>query len=420
MKNVLRGLFISLVLAVGFAFAQNVTITYWQYQYDSKVKAMDQIIKDFEKANPGITVKQQTFPYDAYNQRVAASVPAGIGPDVINLYYGWLPLYVDSGYLQPLPTDAFPPAEIEKDFTPMVKASELDGKYWALPTAVRTLALFYNKDLFKQAGIAGPPKTWDEFVADAKKLTKGSNGRYSQVGFAIAPNGQGHNLLREVMFRQWGTAPYSDDNKKVTYANAQGAAALQVYTDWVTKDHIGVLNYFPGDNGYRDAFNQGLAGMIIDGSFAIGTLEQGATMPWGVAELPTKGADGLKSNFGSYWANAITRNATGAKLNASIKFLKYLTSEEVMRYWLKQVGEIPARASLAKDPDLLNDPVYGPFIASLSYAHSTFFVDEAGQRQVMLDAINRVILKGDDPLDSLKQAASDEQKILDKFWNNRK
>ena len=84
------------------------TITYWQYEYASKVEAINTLIKQFEAQNPGIKVIHETFPYDAYNQKVATSVPAGQGPDVVNLYYGWIPLYAKSGYLQPLPESHFP------------------------------------------------------------------------------------------------------------------------------------------------------------------------------------------------------------------------------------------------------------------------------------------------------------------------
>ena len=86
------------------------------------------MIVDFEKANPGIKVVHTTFPYEQYNEKVAASVPAGRGPDVINLYYGWLPKYIDSGYLAPLPETDFPAATIEKDFIPLVQAAKFNGK----------------------------------------------------------------------------------------------------------------------------------------------------------------------------------------------------------------------------------------------------------------------------------------------------
>src|SRR5579872_2176357 len=164
---------LAIVLA-GVTVAQGqsrVTITYWQYYFESKVKTMDTLIAQFEAKNPGIHVVQETFPYDSYNQKVASAVPAGQGPDVVNLFYGWLPLYVDSGYVQPLPEDAFPISQIEREFVPMVKAAKFEGKYWALPTAVRTLALFYNRDMFRRVGIRAPV-TWDEFTADAQRLTE--------------------------------------------------------------------------------------------------------------------------------------------------------------------------------------------------------------------------------------------------------
>ena len=60
------------------ALAAPVTITYWQYDYASKVTEMNALIKKFQAANPDITVKQENFPYDAYNQTVATSVPITI------------------------------------------------------------------------------------------------------------------------------------------------------------------------------------------------------------------------------------------------------------------------------------------------------------------------------------------------------
>lgn len=408
------------LLAAGSASAGQVTITYWQYEYASKVDAINRLIRQFEAENPTIKVVHETFPYDAYNQRVAASVPAGVGPDVVNLFYGWLPLYVDSGYLQPLPENFFPPAQIEAEFAPMVQAAKLDGRYWALPTAVRTLALFYNKDLLKEAGFSSPPQTWDEFLQAAGALTQKVGTRFRRIGFGIAPAGQDHHLVREVLFRQWGVAPYSQDNRRVTYNTPQGAEALQFYTDWVKRYEIGVPNFFPGDAGYREAFMQGLAAMIVDGSFAVGTMKSRARVPWAVAELPAGGPLQIRSNFGSFWVHGITRNARGDKLEAAVKFLKFITSEQAMRLWLEVVGEIPARRALAEDPALRADPVFGPFIASLPYAHSTFFVDEQGQRQVMLDAINQVLLEGASPSEALARAAQREQKILDDFWGRRR
>jgi multiple sugar transport system substrate-binding protein len=84
-----------------------------------------------------------------------------------------------------------------------------------------------------------------------------------------------------------------------------------------------------------------------------------------------------------------------------------------MQIWLKTVGELPARREAALTEANLNDPIYAPFLKGLDYAHTTNFVDEAGQRQVVIDMVNRVVLESQSPKDSLAQAAQAEQAILD-------
>lgn len=417
MKRLLVGMLLAATAGVAFpGLAQKTTITYWQYAYDTRVQAMDQLIKQFEQVNPDITVKQETFPYNAYQQQVAASLPAGQGADVVQLYYGWLDTWLRAGYVKPLPSQYFDAATLDAEFIPMVQAAKRGGQYYGLPTAVRSLALFYNKDMFKAAGIQGPPATWDQFVQDAKLLTKRSGARFTQEGFGIAPNGQGHNLLREVLIRQYGGQPYSADGTKVAYDSEAGLKAFEFYTGLVTQDQVALLNFMPGDNGYRDGFTkaQNIA-MIVDGSFAIGDVKANARFDWGVAEIPTL-ANGVHSDFGSFWMNGLTPNAfqNPAKLEAASKFLEFVTSPDAMKLWLNVVGELPARASLVDDPTLSADPVYGPFIKSLAYSHATQFVDETAQRQVFIDAVNRVVLQHQDPAAAWSQAAREEQAILDK------
>ncbi len=397
-------------LSTGMARA-DVEIQYWQYVYESRVKAMDTLIANFEKANPGITVKMTTFPYDDYRTKVAAAIPSGQGPDVVQLYYGWLNDYVDAGLIQPLPTDMFPPEKIDADFFPMVQAMKRDGKYMALPTAVRALALFYNKKLFAEAGITAPPATLDELVADAKLMTKADGaGNITQEGITSGMAGQDHSWLREVLFRQFGTAPYSDDGKTVTYDNEKGAAALQWYVDLQLKEKVTNSTFM---DEAQAAFKAGRAGMHLDGSYRIGALQATKGLDWGVAELPEM--NGVKSNYASYWVNAITSTSEGEKLAAAEKFMAYVTSDEAMKVWLDTVGELPAKPSAAMAPEIQNDPVYGPFIKGLGYAFATTFADESGQRDVMVNAVNRIFLNGQSATDSLHQAATEEQAILDKY-----
>ncbi len=186
--------------------------------------------------------------------------------------------------------------------------------------------------------------------------------------------------------------------------------ALKFYTDLITVHKVG----FPGFmNDDITAFMSSAAAMNIDGSFRVAALKRSG-LNFGVAELPEH--NGIKSNFASFWANAITVNAKGPKLEAAVRFLKFLTSDEVMEYWLEAVGELPAKPAVAMK--YFDDPIYGPFLKGLEYAHATFFVDELPQRQVIMDAVDKVWLKGVDPATAFKEAAQEEQEILDKFWSS--
>ena len=210
MKNRIFALSLAVLMVLAFAAPSlaQVTIEYWQYYYESKVKLIDELIKVFEEQNPGIKVEHITFPYDSFNEQVAAAVAAGQGPDVLNIFYGWLPMYLKEGFLQPLPEEYFSVEEIENRFIPMVNAVKVDGRYWALPTAVRSLALFYNVDHFKEEGFDGPPATWDELLEMAIKLTRRTDrGALVRSGYGWNVTGQDWHLFREVLLRQWGVAP---------------------------------------------------------------------------------------------------------------------------------------------------------------------------------------------------------------------
>ncbi len=404
---------LALMLVAVAASAEDIKITYWQYFYESKVNLMTELIKKFEAQNPGIKVEQVTFPYESYLAKVAAAVPAGEGPEVITLFYGWLPLWVKSGYIQPLSPVDFSADYFKNNFYPLVAESvNIGGKNYSAPTAVRALALFFNKKLFRDAGLDPnvPPKTLDELVAYAKKLSKyDAQGNLVQAGLLMQPNGQGHVWIREVLFRQFGAVPYSADGRKVTYASPAGIQAFQWYMDRITKDKVGYPNFTTDD---VTAFTAQKAAMNIDGSFRIATLNAVKDLEWGVAELPTN--KGIKSNFASFWTHSIVTGVSGKKLEASVKFLKYITSPEVQELWLQKVGELPATPSLSEK--YKNDPVISVFLKGLAYAHATSYVDEAGQRTIMVNAVDAVNLKKSDPGEVLKAAAAEEQALIDKFW----
>ncbi len=396
------------------AAAKPVEISYWQYYFKERVVAMDELIAQFQKANPGIIVRQTTFPYAQYRTKIAAAAPAGQGPDLFQLYYGWLRDYRRAGLLQPLATDMFPVAEIDRDFFPIVQMMKNGNAYWAIPTAVRTMGLFYNKRLLAGAlpAPAAPPGTLDHFVAEAKAVTRrDAHGNLLIAGTTIGLPSQDSHWWREVLVRQFGGTPYADNYRKVTYGDAAGAAALQWYTDLQKKDRVAEAGFMTAPAA---AFRAGRVGLHVNASFLLGALQATHGLDWGGAELPAR--NGIHANYSSYWANALAAGRTGAKRTAALKFLQFLTTDSAMALWLSRTGELPARQKAGLAPAVLANPLYGAFAKGLKTAVATDFVNEDAQRAVFIAMLNRVLLQNQNPLASVQEAAVAEQRIIDRYY----
>ena len=420
----------SLVLAMSLGFvatAQDdvIEIEYWQYNFAARVDAMNVLIEQFEAENPGIKVIHNSdIPYDNFRDQLATAAPAGVGPDVVSLFYGWIPAFVDAGYLVPLPSDTFSEEFITETFSPMVAESKFEGEYWAVPTAVRALALFWNKDLFEAAGLDPevPPATLEEFVEMAIATTQYDGGTdiYSIVKEGHAPGlaAQDHHWFREVLLRQYGGVPYSEDGRTVMWNSEEGCEAFSWLAAFETEYMTGSNDLF---TDVTTAFVNGEAALHVDGSFRLGSIAgSNPDLNFGVAELPT-GPNGERHTFGSYWTHGITRRAAedDARMEAATKFLQFITTPEAGTLWVNMVGELPAQLEAASDPAILEDPILGPFAAGLEYSHATFFIDESAQRQVLIDAFDQIRLNGADPCEALDEAAALEQEIIDNFWADR-
>lgn len=410
------GLVVGLVMFAGLASAQT-TITYWQYSLANKVEAMDRLIEIFEEQNPDIRViHEHSAAYDTYIVQAPVALSAGEGPDVVQLFYGWIPAWAAAGYIEPLPESHFDTAELDAGFAPLAAAAKLNGQYYGMPGGVRSLALFYNADMLAEVGYDAPPATWDELIEIAQALNIEQGGRYTRIGFGVAPSGQDHHLLRSVLTRQFGTEPYNEDYTLVTYDNDAGLAAFEFYTSLITEHRVGVVDFVPGASGYRDGFRlQENIGMIVDGSFAIAAIAGAAEFNWGVAELPLLEEGGVQANFASFWVNGLAPRAVRdpAVLDASARFLHFLNSDEAQLIWMEMVGELPASRELIGNPELASDPVYGPFVRAFEYATAEVFYDELGQRDNIVNAINEVTLTGADPRIAWSRAALNDQAVLD-------
>ncbi|MBV7338520.1 extracellular solute-binding protein [Chloroflexi bacterium TSY] len=394
-----------------------IEIEYWQYNFGARVDAMDQLIEMFEEENPDIKVVHNSeIPYADFRDKIAVSVPAGVGPDVATMFYGWQLDWIAADYVVPLPEDEFPPSILD-EFSPMVQASRINGQLYTLPTAVRSLALFYNKDLMEAAGLdpESPPQTLTELEEQAVQCTQREGDSYLVHGFIANPGGQGHHWFRQVLLPQFGQQPLSDDRQTVQWnASEEGYAAWNQFLKFETELETGATGVYEND---PDGFLAGEVCFHVDGSFRLGTIANNAPdLNFGVTELPEH--NGVKATFGSYWTHGITQKGASdpARLAASAKFLKFISSPEAGALWVGIVGELPAQLSAAEDANLLADEKLGAFAQGLSYAQATFFINESDDRQAIIDAHNAVILNGADPNAELDFAVETVQTMYDEYW----
>jgi multiple sugar transport system substrate-binding protein len=388
-----------------------IEIEYWQYELETKTALVNELIPEFEEANPNITIKHVNFPYDDFRQQVAAAVQAGEGPDVLNVYYGWIPAYVQQQLLVPFPEDVFPYDQIEADFFPTVKAAKVGDAYYALPTAVRTLALFCNNDHMERAGIE-PPTTWEELVEAAQATVVKDGDTFTTVGITYDIGGQGHNWWREALIRQNGLVPYSEDNRTLYWSNPEGVEAFEYLAKFLTEYEV-TQNAFDTDGS--TAFGNGNAAFHVDGSYRVGSLKSSVPdLNYQVVPLP---AHKEQASFASFWANTITRNAAeGDAFIASAKWIDFLASADVQRRWTPAIGELPARTALASEEAFTSDPLLAPFIESLPFSYATFLVNEADLRQFVIDAFDQFVLNGVDAQTAIQEAQDKVQVQLDEYW----
>lgn len=139
----------------------------------------------------------------------------------------------------------FDPAEIEAEFSPMIQTNKIEGKYYTIPTAVRTSALFYNKDLLEEAGMteADIPTELDQFAEVAGSLAQWDGDEILVEGCTWQPNGQYHSWLRPVLMNQFGGKPLSDDYKTAMWDTPECQAAFDYFIDLNQKYKVGEPNF---------------------------------------------------------------------------------------------------------------------------------------------------------------------------------
>jgi len=402
--------------------AEPVTLDYWQVDFAGWDVAINQVIAAFEAENPGIKINYTPISYDDINEKIAAMVPVGQGPDLVNPFFGWVPLWAKSGFLEPLPEDMFPKQEMMDTYLPAINAQYVDGKLYGLPLNQNNWSILYNKDFFKESGITKLPETWDELRDAAIKCTKRDDkGNLIRAGYYVSFGTQEH-ILWKVLAEKNGQPIFSEDQKKVTWNDSPiGEEAFQFVTDLVTKDKVMDIGF--ADDSPGSAFYTGKTCMRLGSPGNLPVIRKNAPdLNFGSFPLPKgKASDPAVANLNQsqYWSFNMTSKAAQdpAKKAAALKFMKFLTKPETEMTYIKAIGGLPVHKSLVNDPWFTSDPELAAFMSTLPNSHPLFWVDEKGERQVALDMADKVMLNKENPKAVFDWGTIQEQNIRDEYFS---
>src|SRR4051812_40944528 len=234
------------------------------------------------KEKTGTTLDVQVVSWDDIDQQSSTMIQNNAAPDILNL--NAYASYAKDGLLYS--SDEVLSDSVKSDLLPnFVQSGTYQGKMYGMPDLSSARALFYNTDLFAKAGIAGPPKTWDEFTADAQKITALGNGT---VGYAMPLGPEEAQAEFSIwMFNNGGN--WKTDGKWSINSpkNVETLSFLKklAVDDKVTQNNPGKTNR---TSGAFPLFGSGKAGMVVGFSPLQAQLDKDKKVDYGIAPMPTK------------------------------------------------------------------------------------------------------------------------------------
>jgi multiple sugar transport system substrate-binding protein len=357
-----------LALMPAAAWAESVNISYLTHWSPETVALLETAAKEYAKTNPDVTVTVRAVPFGDLLTTLRSQGGGGEGATIAGIYDLWLPELVRDKLVAPAPEAVA--GEVKGAWPAGVaSAASVGGALYGIPNEIDVYALNYNKALFKEAGIAAPPKTWDELKDAAKKLTKKDAG---QQGFGMI------NSWAAGVVHPFASLLVSNGGElvvdgKPALDSKQAGETFQLYEDLIksgASDPAMATADANTTGPFLDNFVSGKTGMIIMANWWESALKNGMGDKFAdiaTAPIPV-GPSGDKPRSISYsWMTVVNAGASEAQQKAAWDFLAWLNSPKsgqnggsAMAGILMSMGILPSRSS---DVEAYKDKLGSAFLA---------------------------------------------------------
>jgi len=385
----------------------HINLEFWYALGGDAGKAVEQLVKDFNASQSNITVVA-TYQGD-YTTAMAKLYTAITGNSLPSLAQaGGAPLLGSSDVVIPI-TD-FLAADTSFDLSAIQPAfidyNKAGGTMWSLPFNNSVPVLYYNKDLFRAAGLdpETPPETLDELLADAQKLTIDANHTGTPSQWGLNTKEDTHWYLSTLILENGGQI-VNDTETEVLYNQPQAVEMLQLWGDWVNKYKVMSPNQHAES---QSDFLAGKLGMLIGSSSQVSTFTSSASFEVGVGMFPAVGTNPRKIPIGG-GSLIIFKNADTRISNAAWEFSKFMISQDSSIYLTQQTGYLPIYADAFNWPEIQaligQTPQRKASIESLPYAVSIPVFAALGNSDLALrTAVQKVELGAATPQKALDDA----------------
>ena len=396
-----------------------VTLEFWGLFDD--LSAWQPIFEAYQKDNGNVYFKYTKMNPDTYEQDLIEALASGKTPDIIMFHSSWLAKHGNK--ISPLPETLMSLRSFQETFPDVAAVNFISqNKIYALPVWTDVLAMFYNKDLFNTAGIATPPKTWDDFIKVVQKLSaKDKFGNLTRSGAAIGTANNVNNAadILSLLMLQAGTKMISDDGTQAAFNNSitvagstyrPGESALRFYTDFASSKSVAYTWNEKFSNSF-DAFTSGQTAIIFDYAVNIPRIKQKApNLRLGVAPTPQL-KDATKTvNYSDFWGYSVSLASKNPE--AAWNFLVFLIGKDINQYFSNAVLRPASRRDVLSDEQASAD--LGVFASSILSATNWYRVDPNEINGIFKNMINSVVLENTKPADALSTAAARVSSLMRK------
>jgi multiple sugar transport system substrate-binding protein len=354
-------------------------------------------IAEWEAANKGYKIAPEVVGWGQCQDKVTTLAAAGTPVAVAYVGSRTLKQFAENDLIVPIPmTDA----EKASYFPNVAGTVTFNDTQWGVPVAFSTKALYWNKDLFRKAGLDPdvPPKTWAEEIAFAKQIKE----KTGIPGFGLVAKTFDNTMHQFLHWVYTNNGSVIDAEGKITLDSPQVLAALQALKDITPYSEEGPTSY--EQNEVRAIFLDGKVAMIQGGVGAVVRLAD-TKLEWGVANLPL-GPDGKGPGTLLITDSLAVFKGTGVEEKAT-EFAKFITEPARQFPYELAEGLTPLRPSPEVDKLIAEKPHWKPFVDGIQFGGpEPLFVDYKGFQDAMIDMVQSVVTNKATPEDALKKAAA--------------